>query len=400
MDVVVDEKIDKPIFYKKLSGDKVINLTGDGGSGKSTISMNYRNDDNYIVVDYDLIVLNPPVETIEYELKQMLINKYGTSLFESVNKIGIDKAMENFTTMYHEIISFLSSRGKTIVLDGSQLRFIKDAKEIKGEFIVLRPSLQTCIFQSLKRFKEKNPNASEQEIQKYIQSITSVLYRLNPFFNNLLIQVDRIPDIRNTEQQYDCKQIQTYLNEKSIEYLNIIQKEYGKFMSKEQLNFMKQLLLSNIVIVEQNGDDYINNQENFINNSTLTTLQKIEKIWKLSIPLVHDGRIFEDNIIHFYPFILLDKNPELTLDKLKQKCAGILIYELIHYFIRPQSLDIMDNSELKGINSFTTEDLVDMCVRNINQKYGLFPNYNFEYETNVIKRWYKLLMLYTIIFYL
>ena len=41
MDVVVDEKIDKPIFYKKLSGDKVINLTGDGGSGKSTISMNY-----------------------------------------------------------------------------------------------------------------------------------------------------------------------------------------------------------------------------------------------------------------------------------------------------------------------------------------------------------------------
>lgn len=93
MDAVIDEKIDKTLFYKKLSTDRVVNLTGEGGSGKSTISTNYKNDDNYIVVDYDLIVLNPQVGTIEYELKQMLMKKYGNSLFESANKIGMDLSL-------------------------------------------------------------------------------------------------------------------------------------------------------------------------------------------------------------------------------------------------------------------------------------------------------------------
>lgn len=384
MDAVIDEKIDKTIFYKKLSTDRVINLTGEGGSGKSTISANYKNDDNYIVVDYDLIVLNPQVGTIEYEIKQMLMKKYGNSLFESANKIGMDRIKENFTTMYNEIISFLSPKGKTIVLDGSQLRFINDAKEIKGEFIALRPSLQTCISQSLKRFKEKNPNATEQEIQKYMQSRTDILYKLNPMLNDLLVQVDKMPDVRHTEQQIDSNQIQAYLNEKATEYLKNIQNEYGKFMSEEQINFMEQLLSSNNVIVEQNGNAYINNQQNDINNdNTLTDFQKIEEMRKLNIPLAHGGRVFEDNIIHFYPSILKVKNPQLTTDELNQKCDEILVHELLHYFIRPKSLDI-NNPELKGINSFTTEGLVDMCARDINQKYGLFPSYNSEYGTNVI----------------
>ncbi|MCI9279463.1 MAG: hypothetical protein HFJ02_01510 [Bacilli bacterium] len=385
MDAVIDEKIDKTLFYKKLSTDRVVNLTGEGGSGKSTISTNYKNDDNYIVVDYDLIVLNPQVGTIEYELKQMLMKKYGNSLFESANKIGMDRIKENFTTMYNEIISFLSPRGKTIVLDGSQLRFIKDAKEIKGEFIALRPSLQTCISQFLKRFREKNPNATEQETQKYMQSRTDILYKLNPVLNDLLVQVDKMPDVRHADQQIDSNQIQAYLNEKAIEYLKIIQNEYGKFMSEEQINFMEQLLSSNNVIVEQNGNAYINNQQNDIinNDNTLTDFQKIEEMRKLNIPLAHGGRVFEDNIIHFYPSILKVKNPQLTTDELKQKCDEILVHELLHYFIRPKSLDI-NNPELKGINSFTTEGLVDMCARDINQKYRLFPSYNSEYGTNVI----------------
>ena len=44
MDVIMDATIDKPIFYKKLSDDKVINLIGESGSGKSSISINYKND--------------------------------------------------------------------------------------------------------------------------------------------------------------------------------------------------------------------------------------------------------------------------------------------------------------------------------------------------------------------
>ena len=106
MDLRIDEVIDKGLYYKKISNDKVINISDEGGSGKSTLANGYRNDENYLVVDYDIILLNPDVGTIEYELKQMLIKKYGNSLFENISKVGIDKVKENFTTMYNEIINF------------------------------------------------------------------------------------------------------------------------------------------------------------------------------------------------------------------------------------------------------------------------------------------------------
>src|SRR5574344_710092 len=75
MNLRIDEVIDKGLYYKKISNDKVINITGEGGSGKSTLANGYRNDENYLVVDYDMILLNPDVGTIEYELKEMLIKK-------------------------------------------------------------------------------------------------------------------------------------------------------------------------------------------------------------------------------------------------------------------------------------------------------------------------------------
>lgn len=69
--------------------------------------------------------------------------------------------------MYNEIINYLSNKNKTIVLDGTQLRFIRDAKTIKGEFVALRPSLQTCVSQSVKRFIQNNPQATIEQIQEY-----------------------------------------------------------------------------------------------------------------------------------------------------------------------------------------------------------------------------------------
>lgn len=200
MDLRIDEVIDKGLYYKKISNDKVINITGEGGSGKSTLANGYRNDENYLVVDYDMILLNPDVGTIEYELKQMLIKKYGNSLFENISKVGIDKVKENFTTMYNEIINYLSNHNKTIVLDGTQLRFINDAKIIKGEFVALRPSIQTCVSQSVQRFIQNNPQATAEQIQEYTQKRTNILHQLNPMMNELLTQVDMLPDIK----KYRC----------------------------------------------------------------------------------------------------------------------------------------------------------------------------------------------------
>lgn len=385
MDLMIDEAIDKGLYYKKISNDKVINITGEGGSGKSTIANEYRNDDNYLVVDYDLILLNPNVGTIEYELKQMLVKKYGNALFENINKIGIDKVKENFTTMYNEIINHLSNKNKTIVLDGTQLRFISDAKTIKGEFVALRPSLQTCVSQSVKRFIQKNPQATAEQIQEYTQKRTNILYQLNPMMNELLTQVDMLPDIKNSEVSFDNVAIQNYLLENAKKYLDIIKNEYGIFMSTEQIQFLNQLLTTDCVEVNLNGKDYLLNQANEINNSpNITSFEKLQELRKLNVPLAHGGRVFEDNKIHFYPSMLLSTNPNLSADELKQKCDEVLIHELLHFFIRPESLDITNSPQLKEINNFTSEGLVDMCARDIQQKYGLFPNYNSEYGSNVI----------------
>lgn len=385
MDLMIDEAIDKGLYYKKISNDKVINITGEGGSGKSTIANEYRNDDNYLVVDYDLILLNPNVGTIEYELKQMLVKKYGNALFENINKIGIDKVKENFTTMYNEIINHLSNKNKTIVLDGTQLRFISDAKTIKGEFVALRPSLQTCVSQSVKRFIQKNPQATAEQIQENTQKRTNILYQLNPMMNELLTQVDMLPDIKDSEVSFDNVAIQNYLLENAKKYLDIIKNEYGIFMSTEQIQFLNQLLTTDCVEVNLNGKDYLLNQANEINNSpNITSFEKLQELRKLNVPLAHGGRVFEDNKIHFYPSMLLSTNPNLSTDELKQKCDEVLIHELLHFFIRPESLDITNSPQLKEINNFTSEGLVDMCARDIQQKYGLFPNYNSEYGSNVI----------------
>lgn len=385
MDLTIDEVIDKGLYYKKISDDKVINITGEGGSGKSTLANEYKNDYNYLVVDYDLILSNPDVGTIEYELKHMLLEKYGNSLFENINKVGMDKVKENFTIMYSEIINYLSNRNKTIVLDGTQLRFIRDVKVIRGEFVVLRTSLQTCVSRSVERFIQNNPHATTEQIREYTQKRENILHQLNPMMNELLIQVDKLVNMKNLEFSFDHIEIQNYLQENSKKYLDIIRNEYGSFMSSDQIKLLDQLLATDCVEVNRNGKEYLLNQANDINNSSnMSTFEKLQALRKLNIPLAHGGRVFEDNQIHFYPSKLLAKNPNLSIDELKQKCNEVLIHELLHFFIRPEYLDITNLPELKGINSFTTEGLVDMCARDIHQKYGMFPNYKSEYGSNVI----------------
>ncbi len=385
MDLMIDEFIDKGLYYKKISNDKVINITGEGGSGKTTLANEYRNDDRYLVVDYDQIILNPNVGTIEYELKQILVEKYGNTLFENINKIGIDKVKENFTTMYNEIINYLSNKNKIIVLDGTQLRFINDAKEIKGEFVALRPSLQTCVSQSVKRFIQNNPQATAEQIQEYTQKRTNILHQLNPMMNELLTQVDILPDVKDSKVSFDNAAIQNFLLEKTKKYLEIIKNEYDTFMSPEQIRFLNQLLITDCIEVDMNGKDYLRNQANEINNSpNMTSFEKLQELRKLSVPLAHGGRVFEDNKIHFYPSVLLSTSPNLPTNELMEKCDEVLLHELLHFFIRPERLDITNFPQLKGINNFTSEGLVDMCARDLQQKYGLFSNYNSEYGSNVI----------------
>lgn len=383
---MIDEVVDKGIYYKKISDDKIINLTGEGGSGKSTIANEYRKNQDFIVVDYDVIVDNPEINSIEYEIKDMITKKYGNSLFENISKVGQEQVKNNFTTMYNEIVNYLTNKypDKTIVLDGSQLRFINNVNIIKGEFITLRPSIQTCVNQSLNRMISKNPNASVEEIENYKKKRYKILHDLNPLMNDLLAKVDNLPNFDSVNKEFDVDNVEKYLNNQAQIYLSMIEQEYGMYFSSEQLEFLKQLRERKIVKVEKDSAEYLKNQQECINNdNTLSSFEKIENLRSLNIPLAHGGRVYSDDVVHFYPERLLSDSSK-TMEEVLKECDSVLMHELLHFFIRPNDLDISNNPDLKGINDYTTEGLVDMCTRDIQNKYGIHQNYNSEYGNNVI----------------
>ena len=183
---------------------------------------------------------------------------------------------------------------------------------------------------------------------------------------------------------FDDNSIEEYLNNQAQTYLSMIEQEYGKYFSYEQLEFLQQLKSRKCVKVEKNGDEYLKNQQEGINNdSNLSSFEKIEAVRNLNIPLAHGGRVYSDDIIHFYPTRLLSDSDKTT-DEILKECDLVLMHELLHFFIRPNDLDISSNSSLKGINDYTTEGLVDMCTREIQNKFHIHQDYNSEYGSNVI----------------
>lgn len=389
MNILIDEEYDKDIYYKKITYDRVINITGEGGSGKSTLAKEYSKSDDYIVVDIDNLIY-PQENTIEYKLCRMLIEKYGDSIFE-VLKIKEDDSFENlskissnFSTIYSEIINYLHKFNKIIVLEGTQFRFLQDLTLLKGELICLRPSIKTCILQSIIRYKENNPNLTDDDLNKYISKRTKQLQILNPLLNIFLSNVDKISDVRIPKVKYDCSEIESVLNVKAIQYLRLIAEEYGSYMSQTQLNFLNSLLQKKNIVVDMDNRSYIESQQAEINSSNNSTFEKVEELRTLDIPLAHGGRVFNDNKIHFYISNLLEENPNISEAEIIEKMEEILIHELLHFFIRPKYMDVSNIPSLKKINSFTTEGLVDMCARDIQTKYQLFPKYQSDYGNNVI----------------
>ena len=53
-DLLISRFIDKDPYIKDLTNDKIINITGESGSGKSYFSDRYIKDDNYIVIVFFL----------------------------------------------------------------------------------------------------------------------------------------------------------------------------------------------------------------------------------------------------------------------------------------------------------------------------------------------------------
>lgn len=159
-DLDINLFISKEPYIKKLTNDKVINLTGQTGSGKSTYAKKQFNDDNYLIIDTDDIFSENRFKNstgINKQLGEFFRDKYDV----------LPNCGDNFDIIYNDILEYCKDMDKTIVIDCAQFHCIKDIKLLKGKLIVLRTCINTCYNRTIERYKKQNKNASNEEIRNY-----------------------------------------------------------------------------------------------------------------------------------------------------------------------------------------------------------------------------------------
>ncbi len=152
--------IDKEPYVQELTDDKIINLTGQSGSGKSTFTKQF--DDSYCIIDTDEIFSDKRFENatgINKELGIMFRDKYDV----------LPNLSEDFDLIYIDILNYCSIKNdnKTIVIDCAQFHCIKDLSILKGKLIVMRTSINTCYDRCIDRYKKENINYTDDELNKY-----------------------------------------------------------------------------------------------------------------------------------------------------------------------------------------------------------------------------------------
>ena len=168
------------------------------------------------------------------------------------------------------------------------------------------------------------------------------------------------------------------LNTLAKEYLLKIKETCLDFMTQEQKEYLEELLTrDSLVVVEENEQAYIENQKEAISSDqTLNQEAKDIHISKIKTPIAHGGRVFEDEKIHFYPFLIQSENKEKV-------CEDLLMHELLHFFIRPEYIPIKTKS-LEGLNTYVSEGMVDLAARYVQEKLGMSEDYKSNYAENVI----------------
>lgn len=152
--------IDKDPYIRIFTDDKIINITGQSGSGKTTYANKHYNNTNYLIVDTDEIFSEERYKKAQGINKDL--GKYFRKKYEKLPNCGDD-----FDLIYKEILDFTKKYNKTIVIDCAQFHCIKDIGIIKGKLIVLRTCIDTCYDRVINRFKCNNPKYTKDELNKY-----------------------------------------------------------------------------------------------------------------------------------------------------------------------------------------------------------------------------------------
>ena len=135
---------DRKDYIKKLTDDDVINVIGTKGSGKTTSTIKYIYDDDYIVINCDRLYDMPTDKIVEdkflIEIKDMLKKKYG-KICEG----------ETFINCYNDILDFIKKKDKKALIEGNVIYDIKPITLLKGTVIVKRTGIIKCFIRAVKR---------------------------------------------------------------------------------------------------------------------------------------------------------------------------------------------------------------------------------------------------------
>ena len=181
-ELLISENIDKEVYCKRLTKDKIINITGESGSGKSTYVANKFNTDDYVIVDTDLIFGDEPINNgLDKYLRKYFYDEYKDKYKEALFK--------DFDKVYLMILNYFKNNNKTIVIDSAQFRNIKDISILKGDIIVHRTSIDTCYERCINRYKERNIFATEEMIKDFSNKKRQI-YNWYHSINDFIIKLE------------------------------------------------------------------------------------------------------------------------------------------------------------------------------------------------------------------
>ena len=176
--------VDKEPYIKELSKDKIINLTGQSGSGKSTYASEHFNSDNYVVIDTDDIFSEERFKTSEGIKKELGI--FFREKYKDMPNCGDD-----FDLIYKDILDYCKNLDKTIVIDCAQFHCIKNISLLKGTLIVIRTCIDTCYNRTIERYKKIKSNYTKEELDKYTEKKKSI-FKWYKYSNKFLEKIDKI----------------------------------------------------------------------------------------------------------------------------------------------------------------------------------------------------------------
>ena len=175
--------VDKDPYIKVLTTDKVINLTGQSGSGKSTYAKTNFSDDDYLVIDTDEILSINRFKNSSGINRELGI--YFRDKYDILPNLGDD-----FDLIYSDILEYCKDIDKTIVIDCAQFHCIKDISLLKGKVIVIRTCINTCYNRCIERFM-KNNDYTLEELEKYKEKKKSI-YSWYLQTNKFIEEIDKL----------------------------------------------------------------------------------------------------------------------------------------------------------------------------------------------------------------